>query len=422
MFREVSSVLISFLIIIVTPPAFSGDNNTSYTVPELVDLALKRSELLTASEKSVESAKWSKEQAIAWQNPLISFGAGNKSESGKNGLAYDTGITQPFYFPGKQKLAGDIAAIQEKIASLDRNGTRLFVRYSVIKLAYRYAVASELAKHLEERVSRFKTIRKYLASRPFPSPKKRMEKHIVEMKLVLLMKSLDEIRSGKDIIWARLNLFIDLQKPIAVRAPWFKMGETLEWEGLLTKAEKDNIDLKKQLLVLERTRTETALARKFAYPDFSLSVLYGEERAPEIQRFVGGGITFSIPLLNANRSGVKSLEAAVEAEKARAAYAKRETAQALISSFIEYEIARRNLERFPLASLDDVHVRLADADDSFNKGLIDLVTYGEVESQVYDTHFALLGAQYEYVEKYAALLILQGSEDFAFSASLRKNP
>ncbi|TAL31602.1 MAG: hypothetical protein EPN93_17555 [Spirochaetes bacterium] len=331
-------------------------------------------------------------------------------------------VTQPFYFPGKQKLAGEIAGIREMIAGLSLAETRLFVRYGVIGLSYRYAVASELAKHLEERVTRFKAIQVYLSSRPFASPRKRMEKHIVEMKQILLQKNLDEVRAGRDIIWAKLNLFLDLPGPIVVRSPWFNRGEVLDREALLAKVEHGNIDYKRQVLVLDRTLKETDLARTFSYPDFGLSFLYHEDRAQETERFVGAGISFTVPLWNANRDGVKSLEAAVEAEKSRTAFVKREVIQTFTSSFIAFEIARSNLERLPMTMLDDVHARLLDADESFNADLIDLVTYGEVESQAFETHLAVLSAQHEYVEKYMALFILQGREDFTLPAPARKNP
>jgi len=415
MFIKKTLSLFIIFSIFTSFPVFGREGRQSYQISDLVNLALQRSELLIASDKAVESARWLKGQAKAWQNPSVSLGAGYKSNSGKNGAAYDIGLSQPFYFPGKQQLAGDIAGVQEKIAGLGRDETRLFIRYNVIKLAYQYVVASELAKHLEERVRRYNAIQIYLSSRPFPSPRKRMEKHIIEMKLPLLKKELAEIRSGKDIAWARLNLFLNLPSPIAIDPPWFDKGIPLKLEDVVSSVEKNNIDLKRQTLILERTEAESKLAKKFIFPDFSLSFLFSEERvSKDVERFIGGGLTFNIPLWNTNKGNVKSLEAGVSAEKAKLEYAKREAMQFLLSSFIEYENARQNLERLPLPSIREVHRRVVDADESFNNGLIDLITYNEVESQAYETHLALFGAQYDYVVKYTALCILQGSEEFAF--------
>lgn len=421
MFRILQLIFIYFILIIIVQPVFAEEKKIIYDVQELVNLAMKRSELLNASEKSVESAKWLKDQTGAWQNPSLAFGAGNKSTSDGKSFVYDASITQPFYFPGKQKIAGDIAGIQEKIAGLDRDDSRLFVQYSVIRLSYQYAVASELLKHLEERSVRYKKIRKYLTSRPFASPQKRMEKHIVEMKLMLIQKNLDEIRSGKDIIWAKLNLFLDLEDTVAVKAPWFIAGITFDWNKLLSLVESGNIDLKKQLLVLDRAKAETSLANKFIYPDFSLSLIYQEDRVVKPERFLGAGVSVNVPIWNTNKSGVKSLESAVDAEKSLTLFRKREIIQVLKSSFIDYETVKKNLERLPVSVIKDIDVDLADADDSFDKGFIDFVTYSEVESQTSDMHFAVLNAQYEYVDKYAVLLILQGSEDFAFNSTIGKN-
>lgn len=420
MFRKLLLLAIVFLPVIISTP-LRGNTGKTLDVPELITLALRRSELLNAHEKAVEASRFAKEQAAAWQNPAISFSAGNKSAAGKNGIAYDADITQPFYFPGKQKAAGDIAGVQEKLAGLSMAEARLFVRYSIIRLSYQYAVADELSRHLEERMTRFKAIKKYLTSRSFPSPKKRMEKHIVEMKLDLLAKNLNEVRAGRDIIWAKLNLFLGLQGHVTIRASWFTRGEVIGWDGLLAKVESGNIDLKRQTLVLECTKAETRLARSLAYPDFSFSILYREDRVPDEERFVGAGLSFNLPLWNRNRYGVKSMEATIEAEKANVSFARRKAEQSLITSFIEYEIARKNLANLPVSMLEKVHDRLADADDSFNRGFIDLLTYGEVESQAFETHLAVLGAQFEFVDKYAALQILQGSEDFSFPALTTQN-
>ncbi len=420
MFRTVPSFAVILLAVIISIPSHA-DTGRTFDVPQLITLALKRSELLTAHEKLVEASHLAKDQSTAWQNPAISFSAGNKSTTGKKGISYEAGITQPFYFPGKQKLAGDIAGVHEKLAGLSMAEARLFVRYSIIRLSYQHAIADELSRHLEERVKRFRTIKQYLASRPFPSPKKRMEKHIVEMKLNLLAKNLNEVRAGKDSIWAKLNLFLGMQEPVTVRVPWFKKGQVLNPKDILAKIESSNIDIQKQILVLERTKTETSLARFLAYPDFSFSILYREDRVPDVERFIGAGLSFNLPLWNRFTSGIKSMEATVESEKAMTSLVRREAEQSLMTTFIEYEISRKNLDILPLSMLDEIHTRLADADDSFNRGFIDLLTYGEVETQAFDTHLAVLGTQYEFVDKYAALLILQGSEDFVFPPQAAKN-
>jgi hypothetical protein len=105
-----------------------------------------------------------------------------------------------------------------------------------------------------------------------------MEKHIVEMRLSLIRKELDEARSGRDILWARLNAFLDLPAPVVIEVPWFKKGESLKPEILLAAMMAGNPDLKKQALILERTALETRAARRQSLPDFSLSFIYSEDR------------------------------------------------------------------------------------------------------------------------------------------------
>jgi outer membrane protein TolC len=395
----------------------SAEPEKACSMNELVDRAVKRSELIFSMEKDMESIRGFRNQTGSWQNPVISAQAGSKTASGKNGTSYELSAAQPFYFPGRQRLNSDIMGISEKIAGLDLEGARTFVSHSVIKLAYRYAVATELSRHLEERIKRYSAIGKYLSSRPFPSPAKRMEKHIVEMRLSLIRKELDDARSGRDITWARLNAFLDLPAPVKIEVPWFEKGGSLKPDTLLAAMRTGNLDLKKQALILEKTALETRAARRQSLPDFSLSFIYSEDRVSgNTDRFIGGGASASLPLWNTNGDGVRGSEAREEAEKARLEYLRRQQTQVLSASIIEYENAARNLERLPLSSMRGIHARLADADDSFSRGLIDFLTYSEVDSAAYETHLAVLNAQYEYAEKYSDLCILRGEERPDFMA------
>jgi hypothetical protein len=85
---------------------------------ELVDRAVKRSELIFSMEKDMESIRSFRSQAKSWQNPVISAQAGSKTSSGNSGTSYELSATQPVYFPGRQGLKSDIMDIEEKIAVL----------------------------------------------------------------------------------------------------------------------------------------------------------------------------------------------------------------------------------------------------------------------------------------------------------------
>lgn len=406
------AMAIIFIFLITTMAYTEKESLQEFAMDQLITKALSRSELIIARKEFIEEIKWAKNQAGSWKNPSLSLGGGAKQADKKTGYLYSISITQPFIFPGKTALIEDVYSSDEKIAGLSLEETQLFIRYEVIRLTYEYKIAEELEGHLKERVDRFNLIEEYMRNRPFASPKKRMDRNIVQSRLLILQKSLSELQSEKDIIWSRLNLYIEFPEKIKIRTDWFKKGPALDRDKIITSAIERNFELRKQKVKLEKSRHEMRLAEKEVLPDFDLSAFYNQDKAAGLERSFGAGVTIYAPIVNQNKGAVNSLNAQTRAEKSELKYKERLIRQDLQALYTGYTLASANLMRFPISLLDKAHAQLYDADNEFRKGTIDLLTYLEAETQAYENHLAVFNSQGEFIEKYISILMLAGSAEF----------
>lgn len=383
----------------------------SYTLQELTRLALKRSELIQIKNSELKSIDGRISQAKIWQNPKITTNIGAKTEDTNSGHSYSLNFSQPFYFPGKQNLKGKIQETFKRDANLNLEDTRRFIFHKVIFLAFAYKEASEHVKHLDERRNRFKIIQKYLHSRVFVSPQKKLEKILVENKILLLEKDILGEKIKKKTIWEELNLYLGLNSPIDIQAKWFVKGISLKLATLQQDLKKSPILLARKN-ILARKNLQKSLAKKAKYPDFSLSAIYSEEKTIRTERFFGGGITFHLPLWNLNQGRISQYQEELSAIKTKTSFLKKKVLAGLKVLFVEYENKRILIKKYPINLIKTIHKQMSLADREFKKGRIGTLSYLELENSLSEVHTAIFESQVEYLQSYLKILSLTGSMNF----------
>ncbi len=405
--RARAALCISALIL-AAAMAGGADAPAVYTVDSLVGIALQRSELIKSQEEFVVAAAAMKKQYIAWQNPSLYAGGGMKFAEGKKGYLYAIEVSQPFYFPGKTPRRGAIADADEAIAKLSLEETRLIIRCEVVRLAYSCALADEMERHLDERMRRFRTMEGFLKSRPVVSPRKRMERNIVQARMLLLAKNMREVRTAREAAWARLNLYLGFPGKIRIDAGWLASGPVLDYEALRASAISGNVEIRKMTALCEKTRKEASLSEREAYPDVELKAFFNHEHAGGDEKSAGAGVSLKLPVLDRNAGALRASRARAKAQWALLRHQKRVLEQELSSAFSAYNAARASIERLPMGLIEKIHRDLAEADAEFERGTIDLLTYLEVENQAYDMHLAVFNAQKDLVESYVTIMALAG--------------
>lgn len=381
----------------------------SYTLKELAQIALQKSKLLQAKNHLLKSRDGAIHQAKAWQNPSISTGGGSKIQSTSSGHWYDLSLSQPFYFPGKQELKTQIQKNIKRDALLEFEETKRFIFYKVMFLAFAYNEAIEHAEHLAERRRRFGIIQRYLNSRPFVSPQKRLAKTLVKNKILLLEKEVLEVKKKQKIIWEALNLYLDLDNAIIrIKAKWFRKGIPLDLKVLQQKLKKSPI-LLFQENQMKRKKLQISLTDKSKYPDFSISSVYAEEKGFQTERFLGLRLTFFLPLWNRKQGKSLQYKEELAAIAAEIAFLEKEELAKLNTAYLNYENKQELIQKYPIQMIKSTHKQMNYADREFKKGRIAILNYLELEESSSEIHTAIFESQIEYLKSYLKILSLTGS-------------
>ncbi|MDH4201194.1 MAG: TolC family protein [Spirochaetia bacterium] len=396
-----------FFLILFTP-VFAQE---TYTLQKLVGIALENSPLIQAKYLEWKSFDGAIQQAGAWQNPSISSDLGYKTLGSSTGYGYSIGISQPFYFPNKQRIRGEIQETFKADTKVDLEEIKKFVSRKVIFLSFAYNEAAEHAAHLEEKRERLKIIHQYLGSRPFVSAQKKIEKTIVENKIFLVEKEILKIKNEKKKVWEELNLYLGLEAPVEIQVKWFSRGIELSLKHLRNEL-RQNSQLMAQDNSLNRKNLQKKLAGLEKFPDFSLSAIYSEEKTVQTERFIGGGITFNLPLWNRNQGAVSQYEAEISSIELNKSFLEKKITSELNTLFIDYENRRSLIKKYPVSLIEEIHKQIAFVDEEFRKGRIEILTYLEFEQSSSDMHNVIFESQLGYVESYLNLLAITGSQDF----------
>lgn len=408
-------------ILLLTASAGVGFTQEKYALETLVDRALTQSELLKSSNLRTEEKRFAAQQAKAWQNPEVGLAVGRKqsspadpAEPTQSGLLYEGSISQPFFFPGKQKLRGEIGNLEAELAQVKASETELLVATDVVRLAYEYGINQRKKELAENRQKRFELIQSYLSSHVFASPQQKAERVIVERRVHNLATDALKFRAALKAAYEKLNLYVAWEKETTpkIDVPWMKGTGEIAKESLATLIRERNFDLLSQRLSVLSAEKENRLAKRQNLPDFALSGFYGQEKAGDTERKIGGGLTFAIPLLNQNRGGIKSTARKIEAENALLRFNEQQIQSQLGQLYAQYQVARESVTHYPEASLAILENQLREAEREFRKGRVNLITFLELDSEVGETYERTLEAQLTLLDKYLSLSFLAGERGF----------
>lgn len=203
--------------------AFAANaKSESYTVKDLVNLAVEKSGQLRAAQLETESAGFSAEQAGAWFNPNLELGTAQKQEREGDTRFMKVGISQMLENPLKLRAREKAYRARADLAAFEQNVSQFEFQAKILKLIFEFQVAKEKASHAKERYDRFRTVGTFLRSRVFASPQKQAEAAIVRAKLMVLSKGLRELEADRKVAWNNLNLFLQLAAEPSIKTDWIK--------------------------------------------------------------------------------------------------------------------------------------------------------------------------------------------------------
>lgn len=383
-----------------------------YTLAELIGLAVERNPWLASHDARVEERRLSAEQARVWTGPSLDASGGGRREGPATGSRYEAALSQPLPLLGKPGLRGGLMDLETKDRRMLRSAAQTTVTLQVVKLAYEYAVNRRKADFLEKRRLRFELVRAYLAGREFFTPQRKAESRIVENRLKAFVSDAIQSQAGFKASLEKLRVHAPLPEGSfpEIEAPWLSGARELDQREWLGAALENNPGLRAQRLALESSRLEGRLAARDALPEPSIKASFEEGRAAETEQNFGIGLSLAFPAWNGNRAGILSAEQKKLAEERLVNFQEQRLKAELPRAILEYEAARRIVQKHPQTVLADLESELLDAEAGFRKGQVDLLTFLELDSAASETINRVLDAQLALLERAAELLELRGEQ------------
>lgn len=390
-----------------TPDALPSDG--TYTLAELVEWALRHSELVASHRARVEERHHAADQARTWPNPSVDISGGRrKNES--SGPLYELALSQPLPILGKEGLRGDILNLDSDTWRLRQTAAEAGVALEVIRLGYEVATQRRKAALFEARQQRFELMRSYMAGREFAAPQQKVQSRLVEQRLKHLVADGLQIQAALRASFERLKVHVAFapdQYP-EIDVPWLMGTRSLDEREWTARVTGSNPALAMQGLSVKSAALERTLAGREAWPDLSVLAFYDEAKAGETERNAGMGLSVGLPLWNRNQAGVKSAEQRVIAEERQLGFQHRQAQSDLLRVLAEYETARQVATEYPRSLLSELEAQLQETEEEFRKGRVDLLTFLELENEVAETFHRVLDAQFSLAANIVELLALSG--------------
>lgn len=404
---------ILFMSLLYSGNQFMSAQESSFTIPQVVSMALKENPLLISEGARIDEKRLAGSQSRSWSGPSLEVAAGQRKDEGNSGSRFEASFSQPIPLAGKLSMRGRLLELESESWRTQLAASERMITLNVVRLSVEYAVNRRLANFVEKRQKRFSLIKSYMEGRVFPSPQKKAESRIVQNRMSTLLSEALQSQAIFRASFENLRIYAPMESGIypEITVPWFAGSKNIDASEWMEKALTNNPDLRLRELSVKGVETETALASKERWPDTALIASYEQGKATEKETNTGLGIGFEFSYWNGNRAGLKSLEKKKIAEQGLRDLQERQLKAELPRALIEFEAARSAVKEYPQSLLDELETHLRESEEGFRKGQVDLLTFLELDDSSAEAYRHILDAQMHYMTKATELFRLTGEQD-----------
>jgi outer membrane protein TolC len=393
--------LIFLLLIFCSFSAFAKD----YKIEELLEIADQNSANIKAADFQALAQKHFANQQKYWNNPIASFGRVSNSDN------YSISQSVPFY--GKLQNKYDIEEAQFRILEMRRENTALFVKAEVFSLLYQYQALKRKIELTQKRLDRLASVDKYLVSIALNSPTKKAQGYITKDRIKLIERDLITYRNQAVQVWNRANVFLNLENaPDKIAINWLDGSNYKGREFLINAAVENNLELKEQKLLVKKFKSELAYSKIEQMPDVNVSITQQNSTASansNNNNSTGAGISLSIPLINRNQEKIASDQSKIKAQEYELEFRTNQLIKLINNDLNEYEVSLDIAKKFPISTIDKSLKNLSEANGEFKRGVLDFITYLELDSQEYQMIDTVIDTQVQVANSYAGLMTKIGN-------------
>lgn len=397
--------LVVATLLLVTSVSAHSD---SFTITDLINRAVERNAELQSLQFEADAQRARAEQAGRMDDLNLQLGI-EKREAPIGTTSFNSlGLSQNFSRPGRLRAKENAALAEANLKDGDRQISEIALKGKVLELVYIFRVASEKAAHGKERFERFKTVQTFLKSRPFAAPKSRAEAMIVRSKLLVLQKEMRELEANQRMSWNNLNLYLGLSSEPQIRFAWYKTTPILDSSSLTKKTLESSPEIRRQTLRLAVQENDLRVAEYDSWQGFTLTGSYSDGRGVGPEQTYGLGVSFPLPLWNANRGEISASRSKRQAEEAMLRWARERANANIKSAFERYQLTSATIKELSPDHIREQERDMRDIDNGFKKSQVDLITYIEADAEHFASLNAILDAQVDFVSALRELLFLVG--------------
>ena len=409
--------MIKFFITFVTltflsSPAFCKE----YRIEELINIAEQNSSNIRSAQYLATSQKRFANQQKYWENPTI----GIDRIWGENTFSINQSI--PFY--GKLKSKYNIEEAEYRILETRRDNLSLFVKAEVFSLIYQYKALKTKVELAQKRLRRLNLVDRYLFAITVNSPTKKAQRRITKSKIRLVERDLLKLQNKLYQTWNEANVYLNLKdEPTNINIEWLSNDNYKGKEFFISRALDSNLDLKEQEVLADKYKHELSFAKLEKMPDFKVSLTrqngsaYGAGSAGINQDDTGVGLSVSIPLFDRNKEKISSAKSKIQSQKHALEFYRKRLINSLSNDISEYETSLKLARRFSTKDIKKIVRSLSIANSNFKRGVLDFVTYIELDSQEYQIIDEIMDTQINLANSYSRLMIKVGSFTVPMSSS-----
>lgn len=378
-------------------------------IETLLERAVNNSLQVKIQTLKVEETKHLGSSQTAWNNPLVTV----ESQKGDDNTGspinkYQVAVWQPLTSPWKTRLKSKIVKSTNDIENHHLEDQRLSTKLSTLQLIFQYNIALEKMKRVDNHVKRIEILKGYLRSRQFVSAQKKSEAFIVENKIRILRKELEDLSVHTRSLWLQLNVLLQLEAPQQLQTFWVNQALEIPKNDYYQKMLISNHDLELSKFEIERSQSESSYEKNQRLPDVSLTggMSQGQRGNPEDNYTVG--LQVAVPLFNMNNNKVRASDLSLQQAKTKKDLVAQQLARDFEDVYSQYSLSKDQIQKFPLKKLSEMEDTMLRMTEQFKRGQIDLMTFVEADLSHDMLIDETLNIQMNYIHSLAQLSVLVG--------------
>jgi len=401
--KSIISKLIQLFILLIffIIQANAKEFESQYSLDELLTVIEKNPAIKSAEFFAIAQKNFANQEKY-WQNPQLNYGFGNNHEN------YTASQTVPFFGKLETKFKAEDA--QFRILENQKNNLILNIKAHSFFLIYAYNINNKKIILAQKRIARLSLIDRFLSSINLTSPTQKAQSQITKDKIKLIKNELLKLQYKQTQLWNSLNVYLGFSERISINTPWLNNSSFPSVDKLLEQALNSNYNLQEQKIILEKYHAQLQYNQLEKMPDIALSLSNNKSNYNGSNSNSNSvGVSISIPIFNRNQQKILGTYSQIKAQENQIEFTKNMLINELASDINFYQTNLKIADDFSLKIIDQSLARLNQANLDFKKGILEFITYIELDSQEYNAIDVALDTQVQLANAYSNLMVKIGN-------------